>query len=324
MDDSEKFYTLGKAVIATELQAIQLLQERINKDFSIACKTLLACKGRVVVLGMGKSGHIARKISATFASTGTPSFYVHPGEASHGDVGMITKEDVALVISYSGETLEIINILPTIKRLAIPLLIFTGKLQSSLARTADVIIDISVHKEACPLGLAPTSSTTATLVMGDALAITLLEARGFTTEDFARVHPGGSLGKRLLLHIDDLMHTKNHMPIVKPDYMLDEVLVEITKKSLGMTAVIEDNGHLVGVFTDGDLRRTLDKGYDIHRTPIKEVMSKNGITIRPNLLAAEALKIMHENKITSLLVTDEECYLLGVIHMHDLLHAGII
>ncbi len=231
MDDSEKFYTLGKAVIATELQAIQLLQERINKDFSIACKTLLACKGRVVVLGMGKSGHIARKISATFASTGTPSFYVHPGEASHGDVGMITKEDVALVISYSGETLEIINILPTIKRLAIPLLIFTGKLQSSLARTADVIIDISVHKEACPLGLAPTSSTTATLVMGDALAITLLEARGFTTEDFARVHPGGSLGKRLLLHIDDLMHTKNHMPIVKPDYMLDEVLVEITKKA---------------------------------------------------------------------------------------------
>lgn len=324
MGDSEKFYTLGKAVIATELQAIQLLQERINKDFSTACKTLLACKGRVVVLGMGKSGHIARKISATFASTGTPSFYVHPGEASHGDVGMITKEDVALVISYSGETLEIINILPTIKRLAIPLLIFTGKLQSSLARTADVIIDISVHKEACPLGLAPTSSTTATLVMGDALAITLLEARGFTTEDFARVHPGGSLGKRLLLHIDDLMHTKNHMPIVKPDYMLDEVLVEITKKSLGMTAVIEDNGYLVGVFTDGDLRRTLDKGYDIHRTPIKEVMSKNGITIRPNLLAAEALKIMHKNKITSLVVTDEECYLLGVIHMHDLLHAGII
>ncbi|AKQ33426.1 KpsF/GutQ family sugar-phosphate isomerase [Candidatus Coxiella mudrowiae] len=324
MGDSEKFYTLGKAVIATELRAIQFLQERINKDFATACKTILASKGRVVVLGMGKSGHIARKISATLASTGTPSFYVHPGEASHGDIGMITGEDVALAISYSGETPEIINILSTIKRLGIPLLTFTGKLQSSLARTADTVIDVSVQQEACPLGLAPTSSTTATLVMGDALAIALLEARGFTANDFARVHPGGALGRRLLLHIDDLMHTKDHIPAVKPDCMLDEALVEITKKSLGMTAVIGDNGRLVGVFTDGDLRRTLDKGYDIHRTPIKEVMSKNGITIRPKLLAAEALKVMHEHKITSLVVTDEERYPLGVIHMHDLLRAGVI
>ncbi|WP_304985801.1 KpsF/GutQ family sugar-phosphate isomerase [Coxiella-like endosymbiont] len=324
MGDSEKFYTLGKAVIATELRAIQFLQGRINKNFATACKTILACKGRVVVLGMGKSGHIARKISSTLASTGTPSFYVHPGEASHGDIGMITGEDVALVISYSGDTPEIINILPTIKRLGIPLLTFTGKLQSSLARTADTVIDVSVQQEACPLGLAPTSSTTATLVMGDALAIVLLEARGFTANDFARVHPGGSLGRRLLLHIDDLMHTKDHMPAVKPDCMLDEALVEITKKSLGMTAVIGDNNRLVGVFTDGDLRRTLDKGYDIHRTPIKKVMSKNGITIRPKLLAAEALKVMHEYKITSLVVTDEERYPLGVIHMHDLLRAGVI
>ena len=324
MGDSEKFYTLGKAVIATELQAIQSLQERINEAFATACKTILACKGRVVALGMGKSGHIARKISATFASTGTPSFYVHPGEASHGDIGMITMEDVVLVISYSGETSEIINILPIIKRLGIPLLAFTGKLQSSLACIADTVIDVSVQKEACPLGLAPTSSTTATLVMGDALAIALLEARGFTADDFARIHPGGSLGRRLLLHIDDLMHTRDHIPMVKPDCMLDEALVEITKKSLGMTTVIGKNGRLVGVFTDGDLRRTIDKGYDIHRTPIKEVMSKDGIIIRPKLLAAEALKVMHEQKITSLVITDEERYPLGVIHMHDLLRAGII
>ncbi|MFW0083831.1 MAG: KpsF/GutQ family sugar-phosphate isomerase [Coxiella endosymbiont of Haemaphysalis qinghaiensis] len=324
MGDNEKFCMLGKAVIAAELQAIQSLRERINGAFVTACKTILACKGRVVVLGMGKSGHIARKISATLSSTGTPSFYVHPGEASHGDIGMVTGEDVALAVSYSGETPEIISILSTIKNLGIPLLAFTGKLQSSLACIADVVIDVSVQKEACPLGLAPTSSTTATLVMGDALAIVLLEARGFTADDFARIHPGGSLGRRLLLHIDDLMHTGDHIPAVKPDCMLDEALVEITKKSLGMTAVIGENGRLVGIFTDGDLRRTIDKGYDIHRTPIKEVMSKDGITIRPKLLAAVALQVMREHRITSLVVTDEERYLLGVIYMHDLLRAGII
>lgn len=324
MGDNEKFYTLGKAVIAAELQAIQSLRERINGAFVTACKTILACRGRVVVLGMGKSGHIARKISATLSSTGTPSFYVHPGEASHGDIGMVTGEDVALAVSYSGETPEIINILSTIKSLGIPLLAFTGKLQSSLACIADSVIDVSVQKEACPLGLAPTSSTTATLVMGDALAIVLLEARGFTADDFARIHPGGSLGRRLLLHIDDLMHTGDHIPAVKPDCMLDEALVEITKKSLGMTAVIGENGRLVGIFTDGDLRRTIDKGYDIHRTPIKEVMSKDGITIRPKLLATVALQVMREHRITSLVVTDEERYPIGVIYMHDLLRAGII
>lgn len=324
MGNNEKFCTLGKAVIASELQAIQSLQERINGAFATACKTILACRGRVVVLGMGKSGHIARKISATLASTGTPSFYVHPGEASHGDIGMVTGEDVALAVSYSGETPEIINILSAIKSLGIPLLAFTGKLQSSLACIADAVIDVSVQKEACPLGLAPTSSTTATLVMGDALAIVLLEARGFTADDFARIHPGGSLGRRLLLQINDLMHTGNHIPAVKPDCMLDEALVEITKKSLGMTAVIGENGRLVGVFTDGDLRRTIDKGYDIHRTPIKEVMSKDGITIRPKLLAAVALQVMREHRITSLVVTDEERYPIGVIYMHDLLRAGII
>ena len=322
-DDSEKFYTIGKAVITTELRAIQSLQERINKTFVTACKTILACKGRVIFLGMGKSGHIARKISATLASTGTPSFYVHPGEASHGDIGMIVKEDIILAISYSGETIEVINILPTIKRLGIPLISFTGKLQSSLARISDIVIDVSVQKEACPLGLAPTSSTTATLVMGDALAIVLLEARGFAVDDFARVHPGGFLGRRLLLRIDDLMHTRDRIPMVKSDCMLDEALVEITKKSLGMTIVVSDNGILLGVFTDGDLRRTIDKGYDIRRISIKEVMS-SGITIRPKLLASEALKVMYKHAITSLVIIDEERHPLGIIHMHDLLRAGII
>ncbi|MFV9989277.1 MAG: KpsF/GutQ family sugar-phosphate isomerase [Coxiella endosymbiont of Dermacentor nuttalli] len=323
MSESEKFYTLGKAVVAKELRAIQSLQDRINEAFATACKTILACKGRMVVLGIGKSGHIARKIAATLTSTGTPSFYVHPGEASHGDIGMITAEDIALAISYSGETCEIINILPIIKKLGISLIAFTGKLQSSLARISDIVIDVSVQQEACPLGLAPTSSTTAMLVMGDALAITLLETRGFTTDDFARIHPGGSLGRRLLLHIDKLMHTREHMPSVKLDCMLDEALVEITKKSLGMTTVIGNNGLLVGVFTDDDLRQAIDKGYNIHQIPIKEVMS-NGVTIRPKLLATEALKVMHEHKITSLVVTDEEQHPLGVIHMHDLLRAGII
>lgn len=325
MINSVNFYTLGKAVIATELRAIQSLQDRVDERFVTACKTILNCKGRVVVLGMGKSGHIGRKIAATLASTGTPSFYVHPSEASHGDIGMITAQDLALAISYSGETPEVINILPTIKRLGTPLIAFTGKSHSSLGRVANIIIDVSVEEEACPLGLAPTSSTTATLVMGDALAISLLEARGFTIDDFARIHPGGSLGRRLLLHIDDIMHSRDYIPIVKPDCLLDKALVEITRKSLGMIAIVADNsGRLLGIFTDGDLRRALDKGYDIHRTPIKEVMTKNSITISPKLLAAEAIKVMHEHKITSLIVADDERYPLGVIYMHDLLRAGII
>ncbi len=290
MSNNENFYTLGKAVIATELRAIQSLHARIDEKFVTACNTLFNCKGRVVVLGVGKSGHIAKKIAATLASTGTPSFYVHPSEASHGDMGMVTPQDVALAISYSGETPEIINLLPTLKRLGVALIALTGKMQSTLARIADTVIDVSVEQEACPLGLAPTSSTTATLVMGDALAIALLEARGFTADDFARIHPGGSLGRRLLLHIADLMHPKDKMPIVKPDCLLDEALVEITKKSLGMTTVVSDSGQLLGVFTDGDLRRTLDKGYDIHRTPIEKVMTKNSITVPPKLLAAEASK----------------------------------
>ncbi|WP_267256581.1 KpsF/GutQ family sugar-phosphate isomerase [Coxiella endosymbiont of Ornithodoros maritimus] len=324
MSNNQNFYTLGKAVIATELRAIQSLHARIDEKFITACNTLFNCKGRVVVLGVGKSGHIAKKIAATLASTGTPSFYVHPSEASHGDMGMVTPQDVALAISYSGETQEIINLLPTLKRLGVALIALTGKMQSTLARIADTVIDVSVEQEACPLGLAPTSSTTAMLVMGDALAIALLEARGFTADDFARVHPGGSLGRRLLLHIADLMHPKDKMPIVKPDCLLDEALVEITKKSLGMTTVVSDSGQLLGVFTDGDLRRTLDKGYDIHRTPIEKVMTKNSITVPPKLLAAEALKMMQQNKITSLVVVDTDASPVGVIHMHDLLRAGVI
>ncbi|ATN74190.1 KpsF/GutQ family sugar-phosphate isomerase [Coxiella burnetii] len=323
MSNNENFYTLGKAVIATELRAIQSLHARIDEKFVTACNTLFNCKGRVVVLGVGKSGHIAKKIAATLASTGTPSFYVHPSEASHGDMGMVTPQDVALAISYSGETPEIINLLPTLKRLGVALIALTGKMQSTLARIADTVIDVSVEQEACPLGLAPTSSTTAMLVMGDALAIALLEARGFTADDFARIHPGGSLGRRLLLHIADLMHPKDKMPIVKPDCLLDEALVEITKKSLGMTTVVSDSGQLLGVFTDGDLRRTLDKGYDIHRTPIEKVMTKNSITVPPKLLAAEALKMMQQNKITSLVVVDTDASPVGVIHMHDLLRAGV-
>lgn len=315
---------IGKSVIATEERAIHQLQHRIDERFISACEILLKSQGRVVVLGMGKSGHIARKIAATLASTGTPAFYVHPGEASHGDMGMITESDVVLAISHSGETPEVINILPLIKRLGIPLLSMTGQPNSTLARLSTVSLDVSVEEEACPLGLAPTSSTTATLVMGDALAIALLEARGFTADDFARIHPGGSLGRRLLLHIEDVMHTGPSIPIVKPDCLLDEALVEVTRKSLGMTAVVNEQNQLLGIFTDGDLRRTLDKGYDVHMTPVSKVMTINGITITPKMLAAEALKIMQEHKITALVVVNEQRILLGVVHMHDLLRVGVI
>ena len=323
MANNENFYTLGRTVIATELQAIQSLYKRIDEKFVTACNALFNCKGRVVVLGIGKSGHIAKKIAATLASTGTSSFYVHPSEASHGDMGMITCQDVALVISYSGETPEIINLLPMLKGLGVTLIALTGKTHSILARIADTTIDVSVEKEACPLGLAPTSSTTATLVMGDALAIALLKARGFTANDFARIHPGGSLGRRLLLHVTDLMHSKEKMPIVKPDCLLDEALVEVTKKSLGMTTIISDSGQLLGIFTDGDLRRALDNGYNIHHTTIKEVMTKNSVTVSPKLLATKAIKMMQQNKITSMVVVNSDSYPVGVIHMHDLLRAGV-
>lgn len=323
----EQFCKLGKAVIATELQAIAALEQRIDYNFSQACHSLLACKGRIIVIGMGKSGHIGSKIAATLASTGSPAFFVHPGEASHGDMGMITKDDVIMALSNSGETPEILNILPLIKRLGIPLIALTGQPYSTLAKIATIHIDVSVSQEACPLGLAPTSSTTAALVMGDALAIALLEVRGFTSEDFALFHPGGSLGyhlRRHLLRVDELMHTGSEMPTVTEKCLLKDALVEITRKRLGMTTVINDAGKLIGIYTDGDLRRTLDNGYDVHSTLIADVMTRNCVTIPPKLLAPEALQIMEAHKITSLIVADPQHHPLGVVHLHDLLQAGVI
>ena len=284
----------------------------------------MKCTGRVVVTGMGKSGHIGNKIAATLASTGTPSFFVHPGEASHGDMGMITSQDVVIAISNSGNTSEVVTILPLIKRMGAPLISMTGNANSTLAREAIANLDVSVQVEACPLGLAPTSSTTATLVMGDALAVALLEARGFSAEDFAFSHPGGSLGRRLLLRVSDIMHTGDRIPVVSESTPLSGALLEISRKGLGMTTVVDDQGALTGIFTDGDLRRTLDRSVDIHNTPIHEVMTRHGKTIQADHLAAEALNVMEEMKINALPVTDENGALTGAINMHDLLRAGVI
>lgn len=324
MQKTHDFCQLGTAVIAKESAAIATLAARIDVNFSKACHYLLNCQGRIVVIGMGKSGHIGHKIAATFASTGSPAFFVHPGEASHGDMGMITANDVVLAISYSGKTDEIITILPLIKRLGIPLISLTGAPESLLAKTATINIDVSVEEEACPLNLAPTASTTAALVMGDALAIALLEARGFTAEDFARAHPGGHLGRRLLLRIDELMHTGNAIPVVKEDTVLSQALIEVTQKKLGMTCVVCPNNRLSGIFTDGDLRRAIDASVDIHKTPIREVMTTNCKTVANGLLAVEALHIMENYKITALIVTDNDKQINGVVHMHDLLQAGVV
>lgn len=319
-----RFRAHGRDVIEIETAAIAALGERLNDDFERACEICLACRGRVVVVGMGKSGHIGGKIAATLASTGTPAFFVHPGEASHGDLGMITGEDAVLAISNSGETHEILTILPLIKRLGVPLVALTGNPASTLATNADVNLDVSVPKEACPLNLAPTASTTATLVMGDALAVALLEARGFTAEDFARSHPGGSLGRRLLLHVADLMHSGDDIPRVSPNVVLREALMEMTRKGLGMTAVVDNDDKVLGIFTDGDLRRTLDRRLDVHSTPVSDAMTRGGRTIHPQELAAEALKLMDDHKINALLVIDEHDRLVGALNMHDLLRAGIV
>ncbi len=319
-----RFRDLGLAVIQTETRAVQALAERIDDSFVRACRLLLGCEGRIVVLGMGKSGHIGGKIAATLASTGSPAFFVHPGEASHGDLGMITAKDLVLALSNSGETAEILTILPIIKRLGVPLITLTGRTDSTLGRQSDVCIDVSVAQEACPLGLAPTSSTTATLVMGDALAVSLLEARGFTASDFARSHPGGRLGKRLLLHISDLMQVGDAVPRVGVDAGLDEALVEMTRKGLGMTAVVDSDGRVAGIYTDGDLRRTLDQGIDIHGARVAEVMTRNCQTVAADTLAAEALKIMEQRKINGLLVVDDEQRLTGALNMHTLLRAGVL
>ncbi len=321
----KRLQELGRAVIDTEARAISGLTTQVNKpSFIQACRLMLACKGRVVVIGMGKSGHIAGKIAATLASTGTPAFFVHPGEASHGDLGMITAADVVLALSNSGETDEIITILPIIKRLDVPLIAMTGNPESTLAQAAEANIDVSVEKEACPLGLAPTASTTAALAMGDALAVAMLETRGFTEEDFARSHPGGSLGRRLLLLIDDLMHTGDTIPRVSADTPLSEALVEMTRKGLGMTAIVDGNNKLLGIFTDGDLRRTIDSKVDLHTAMARDVMTRNCTTIHTGMLAAEALQIMDSTKINALPVINEANQLIGALNMHDLLRAGVV
>lgn len=322
--DTALLQRMAREVLETEADAVRRLLERVDDRFVTACRLCLACRGRVVVTGMGKSGHVASKVAATLASTGTPAFFVHPGEASHGDLGMITGEDVVMAFSNSGETAEILTILPLIKRLGVPLIAFTGAPASTLARAATVHIDVSVAKEACPLNLAPTASTTAALAMGDALAVALLKARGFTEEDFARSHPGGSLGRRLLLHIGDLMHTGDRVPAVGPDVPLAEALLEMTRKGLGMTGIVDTERHVLGIFTDGDLRRALDRGVDVHRTAIREVMTPNCKTARAEMLAAEALKMMEQHRINALLVVDGNNVLVGALNMHDLLRAGIV
>ncbi|MCW8407941.1 KpsF/GutQ family sugar-phosphate isomerase [Legionella sp. PATHC035] len=317
------FCTLGLAVIETEAQAVFELSQRIDNRFEKACELLLACKGRIVVTGMGKSGHIANKIAATLSSTGSPSFFMHPGEASHGDLGMITRQDTVIAISHSGNTLELVTLLPLLKRMEVPLITLTGNSESTLAKAADVNLDVSIKQEACPLGLAPTTSTTVALVMGDALAIALLQARGFSEEDFALSHPGGSLGKRLLLRIDELCHHGDQLPLVHENATVSEALIEVTDKKLGMTCIIDNKGYLVGVYTDGDVRRTLTRQYDINTTPIKEVMTRNARTIPKGMLAAEALAIMQKHSITSLIVIDDEKRPTAVLHLHDLLRAGV-
>ncbi|EKD54478.1 MAG: hypothetical protein ACD_60C00079G0031 [uncultured bacterium] len=324
MQDIEKICELGRAVVELEGNSILALKNRIDRSFAAACHYLLECKGRVIVMGMGKSGHVAKKIAATLASTGSPAFFIHPGEAKHGDFGMITKNDVLLMISNSGETDEILAILPFIKRLNLLLITLTGNSNSSLAKAATINIDVSVEKEACPLGLAPTSSTTAALVMGDALAISMLQRRGFTAEDFALSHPGGTLGRRLLLRVDDIMHTGDAIPKVDLNAFLKTALVEITQKKLGMTTIVNQNEELAGVFTDGDVRRAFDNNADIHQTMIHHIMSKNPKVITPHTLAAEALNIMETYKITSLVVTNEKNNPIGIIHLHDILRAGVI
>jgi len=317
------FLQSAQRTIATERDAVAALLPRLDANFEKACALLLECKGRVVVTGMGKSGHIGNKIAATLASTGTPAMFVHPAEASHGDMGMITASDAVLALSNSGNTAEIITLLPLLKRLRVTLISMTGNADSALAKVADVNLDVSVDTEACPLGLAPTSSTTATLVMGDALAIALLEARGFTAEDFAFSHPGGALGRKLLLKVDDVMRTGDAIPKVTPDTMLAKALLEMSAKGLAMTAVVDTDDRLLGVFTDGDLRRKLDNGIDIRTTPIRDVMNANSKTVTRDMLAAEALNVMDDFKIVALLVVDEQRRPIGALHLRDLTRAGL-
>lgn len=322
--DSSDIKHAASRTITMELEAIEALKARINDDFVRACELILKCKGRTIVTGMGKSGHIGNKIAATLASTGTPSFFVHPGEASHGDLGMITKDDVVIGISNSGSSAEIVTLLPLLKRMGIPLISMTGKSDSPLAEAANAQLDISIEMEACPLNLAPTSSTTVTLVMGDALAVALLEARGFSARDFAFSHPGGALGRKLLLRVADIMHKDAEVPKVAHDTPLSQALVVMTEKGFGMTTVVDTQQQLIGVFTDGDLRRSVDQGMNLSKALMSDVMSANPKTVHQDILAAEALGIMEERSITALVVENDEKHPIGVLHMHDLLRAGVV
>jgi arabinose-5-phosphate isomerase len=322
--DSQRLIEMGRDALRIEARAVAALVDRLGEDFGRACAMLLACKGRVVVSGMGKSGHVGGKIAATLASTGTPSFFLHPAEASHGDLGMVAKGDVVLAISYSGETAELLTILPLFKRMGAPLVAMTGNPASTLAREADVHLDISVPAEACPLNLAPTASTTATLAMGDALAVALLKHRGFTEADFARSHPGGSLGRRLLLHVSDVMRRGDELPRVGPDTALTEGLLEMSRKRLGLTAVVDADDRVLGIFTDGDLRRTLDRRIDIHGSRMADVMTRSPRSIGPDELAAEAVLLMEKHAVNGLLVLDASGRLVGALNVHDLLRAGVM
>ena len=320
----DELLALAAKVLDIEARAVEALKSRLSDDFVDACDLCMATPGRVVVTGMGKSGHVSNKIAATLASTGTPAFFMHPAEASHGDLGMLTSNDLLLAISYSGETAEVVTILPIVKRLGAKLLSITGNPKSTMAQAADVHLDISVKEEACPLKLAPTASTTATLAMGDALAVALLEKRGFTAEDFARSHPSGSLGKRLLLRVSDVMCSGERVPSVDAGVTLRDALLEMTEKGLGMTAIVDSENRILGIYTDGDLRRTLDTGADIRTTSIRDVMHTNCTTTSADVLAAEALHLLEENKITSLLVADDDNVLIGALNIHDLFREGIM
>ncbi len=315
---------LAARVLDIESRAITDLVPRLDENFAAACQLCLATEGRVVVTGMGKSGHIGGKIAATLASTGTPSFFMHPAEASHGDLGMITAQDTLLAVSYSGETDEVVTILPLVKRMGARLISMTGKPGSTLATAADVHLDVSVTEEACPLNLAPTASTTATLAMGDALAVALLESRGFTAEDFALSHPSGSLGKKLLLRVADVMHKGDDVPAVGPGVKVTDGLLEMSQKGLGMTAIVDEDRRIRGVFTDGDLRRALDSEIDVRKTRMETVMHEGCITVGPDMMAAEAVHVLEENKITSLLVADGDGRLVGALNIHDLFRAGVM
>lgn len=317
------FEQAGKDVLNIEREGLTQLDQYINADFTRACELMFYCTGKVVVMGMGKSGHIGRKMAATFASTGTPSFFVHPGEASHGDLGMISSQDVVIAISYSGESSEILALIPVLKRLQVPLICITANPESAMGRAATIHLSIKVPYEACPLGLAPTTSTTATLVMGDALAVALLKARGFTAEDFALSHPGGALGRKLLLRVSDIMHSGDEIPHVSKRATLRDALLEITRKKLGMTVICDDLMKIEGIFTDGDLRRIFDTNANLNELMIADVMTPGGVQVRPEILAVEALNLMQSRHITSVLVADGD-QLLGVLHMHDLLRAGVV